>query len=80
MKLTSNECRFLCKEVRESKNKAGQKYYLYTFMADGKILPAFYSNEDIATDGIQDCTLELETSVYNNRLNLSLKGINKNGK
>lgn len=80
MLLTSNECKFLCKEVRQSKNKPENSYYLYTFMCDGQILPAFYSTEDIKVDGLSNCTLELETSVFNNRLNFKLKGINVNGK
>lgn len=80
MKFVSDKCRFLCKETRQSKNRPDSNYYLYTFMSEGKILPAFYSTDDLNVDGIQDCTLKVEASAFDNRVNLKLIGIEKYGK
>lgn len=75
MKLrTMESVTLLTKQVRTS-NKSGKNYYLYTFIYDGVIYPNLYSNVDFDLDTNAQVDIELELSVFNNRINMTIKSI-----
>lgn len=63
---------FVCVEEREGKKG---KYWLYTFLSNGKLTPALYSKEKFVVDGVKKCDVKINISSYQGDLNMRLTDI-----
>ena len=69
MLATIKDVEFVCVEERDGKKG---KYWLYSFLSNGKLVPAIYGKEKFSVDGVKNCILTVELGSYNGNLNMRL--------
>lgn len=63
---------FVCVEERVGQNG---KYWLYTFLSNGKLTPALYSKEKFLVDGVKKCDVKVNIGSYQGNLNMRLTDV-----